>query len=111
MADTASKSIDPQITDLPLPRNNGELVFQSPWEARAFALAIALNQSGHFPWRDFSAALAQKIATAEQQADDSTYYQRWLQALEQLLADQALVPPQVLNIRAADLAAQDNHPH
>ena len=27
-----------------LPRENGELVFQAPWEARAFGLAVALNE-------------------------------------------------------------------
>ncbi len=108
-------AIDPQITAMPpgqaLPRDNGELVFASPWEARIFALAVALHQGGHYPWRDFSAHLAQKIATAEQQAADSTYYQRWLQALEQLLLDRALITPAELNARAAVLATADDHSH
>ena len=27
-----------------LPRKNGELVFQAPWEGRAFGLAVVLNE-------------------------------------------------------------------
>ena len=26
-----------------LPRSNGELIFDAPWEGRAFGLAVALN--------------------------------------------------------------------
>ena len=42
--------------DLALPRANGELVFAQPWQARAFGIAVALNESGAYPWRDFTPA-------------------------------------------------------
>ena len=60
-----------------LPRENGELVFQAPWEARAFGLAVALNEKESYEWREFSAELAAKIAAAEQNNDPSSYYARW----------------------------------
>ena len=36
-----------------LPRDNGELVFSAPWEARAFALAVALVDRLDLPWDAF----------------------------------------------------------
>jgi len=57
---------DPRITamdeQVALPRKNGELVFEAPWEARAFGLAVALNEAGVYPWRDFSQGLAAETA-------------------------------------------------
>jgi len=62
---------DPHITamdeQVALPRKNGELVFEAPWEARAFGLAVALNEAGVYPWRDFSQGLAAETAALEQQ--------------------------------------------
>ena len=41
---------DPRLANMDeqmaLPRQNGELVFAAPWEARAFGLAVALNEAG-----------------------------------------------------------------
>ena len=46
-----------QITEmqgeLALPRSNGELVFDAPWEGRAFGIAVALNESGAYEWGEF----------------------------------------------------------
>jgi hypothetical protein len=30
------------LDDVSLPRDNGELVFEAPWQARALAIAVAL---------------------------------------------------------------------
>ena len=32
--------------DVALPRPNGELVFSTPWEGRAFGIAVALKNAG-----------------------------------------------------------------
>ena len=57
---------DPHITTMDeqtaFPRHNGTLVFEAPWEARAFGLAVALNEAGVYPWRDFSQGLAAETA-------------------------------------------------
>ena len=36
-----------------LPRRNGELVFQAPWESRAFGVAIALHDAGAIDYEAF----------------------------------------------------------
>ena len=102
-----------QITDMQgdmaLPRHNGELVFATPWEARAFGLAVALQESGVYGWREFSAALAAEIARAEQAGDTSTYYERWLLSLEKLLLANGLVTSSEIIHRMTSHAAHDDH--
>ena len=113
----SSKRIDEtphrQITDMPgemaLPRENGELVFATPWETRAFGLAVALQESGVYEWREFSSALAAEIARAEQAGNSSTYYERWLLSLEKLLTANGLVTPSEISDRMASHAAHDDH--
>jgi hypothetical protein len=47
------------------PRSNGELLFQRPWEGRAFGMAIALSKKGHYEWEDFRQGLIASIAEWE----------------------------------------------
>ena len=101
-----------QITDMQgetaLPRQNGELVFATPWEARAFGLAVAIQESGLYEWREFSAALAVEIARAEQTGNTSTYYERWLSSLEKLLVANGSVTAAEISHRMASHAAHDH---
>lgn len=73
----------------PIPQDDeGSPVFREPWEAQAFALAIALHQRGLFTWPEWAAALAQEIEKAQHAGDPddgSTYYRHWLAAIEQLV--------------------------
>ena len=96
-----------------LPRENGELVFQAPWEARAFGLAVALNEQEIYEWREFSAELAATIASAEQNNDPSSYYARWVASLEELAIARGLISREQLDARTAKCAAgiQDDHDH
>ena len=110
-------SIDQHIANMDeqiaLPRKNGELVFEAPWEARVFGLAVALNESGLYPWRDFSQGLALEIATAEQKGLASGYYERWLASLEKLVIAKGTITPEELRARTAQQALdeQDDHHH
>ena len=108
-----SASLDPQISGMAgeraLPRRNGELLFATPWEARAFGLAVALQENGVYDWRDFSAALAAEISRAERSGADSGYYERWLLGLESLLVANGVVTPAEVNDRMASHAAHDDH--
>ena len=52
--------------------------FAAPWEARAFALAVALRDAGHLAWPVFSDRLAARLA----EEPERPYYERWLAALE-----------------------------
>ena len=106
---TPHRHITDMQGDVALPRQNGELVFATPWEARAFGLAVALQESGLYEWREFSAALAAESAKAKQAGHLSTYYERWLVSLEKLLAANGLVTPSELSDRMALHAVHDDH--
>src|SRR5260370_33154723 len=77
------------------PRSNGELLFQRPWESKAFGMAIALSKKGHYEWEDFRQELISSIAEWEEKhrTEDPAwdYYLRWLLALERLLVESKLV--------------------
>lgn len=72
-----------------IPRNDeGRPVFREPWEAQAFAMALALHARGLFTWSEWAAALAAEIAAAQRRGDPDegdTYYGHWLAALERLV--------------------------
>lgn len=57
-----------------------EPVFAAPWEARAFALAVQLRDSGHLPWASFQERLAARIA--DDPGEATGYYEHWLASLE-----------------------------
>jgi len=104
-----NESPDNQIANMEegiaLPRKNGELVFDAPWEGRAFGLAVALNENGEYEWREFQTMLAAEIADAEQSNDSSTYYERWLASLEKLLLDKGMLEAKELEIRTTEYAS------
>ena len=106
---------DPHITvmdeQVALPRKNGELVFEAPWEARAFGLAVVLNEAGVYPWHDFSQGLAAETAGLEQHGTSASYYERWLETLEKLAIARGLVSLDELDARTAEYAfrAHDEH--
>jgi nitrile hydratase accessory protein len=73
-----------------MPRDADSPVFNEPWEARAFAMVLALHQRGLFTWPQWAAALSRQITQAQAAGDadlGDTYYQHWLLALESLVKD------------------------
>jgi nitrile hydratase accessory protein len=98
-----------------LPRDNEGPVFRAPWEAHAFAMALALHQRGVFTWPEWAAALAAEIKRAHAAGDPDngeTYYQHWLATLERLVADKGLATAQILHrTREAWDRAADRTPH
>ena len=102
-------AMDEQVA---LPRKNGELVFEAPWAARAFGLAVALNQAGVYPWHDFSQGLAAaEMAALEQHGAPTSYYERWLETLEKLAIARGLVSLDELDARTAEYAFNAHHEH
>ncbi|MBK6004967.1 nitrile hydratase accessory protein [Ramlibacter ginsenosidimutans] len=77
------------IPDLPgLPRDAEGPVFGAPWQAQAFAMAVALHARGLFTWREWAQALAQVIRAAPAQDGEDAgeaYWRQWLLALETLV--------------------------
>jgi nitrile hydratase accessory protein len=68
-------------------------VFAEPSQAQAFALAVRLSEQGHFTWKEWAAALAEELQVAAcrgEPDDGSQYYDRWLAALERLVAAKGL---------------------
>lgn len=76
-----------------LPRNDKGPVFKAPWEAQAFAMALALHERGLFTWPEWAQALAGRISRAQAGGDadlGDTYYLHWVGALEDLVASKSL---------------------
>ena len=93
------------------PRKNGELQFDAPWQARAFGLAVALNEAGSYPWADFSAQLSQVIAEVERSEAPGAYYDQWLKALETLAIEKGFLSEAELEAKANAVAVEDDHDH
>ena len=93
--------VDRQVASLPkaaaLPRKNGELVFQAPWEGRAFGIAVVLHEKGAYSWEEFRDRLVRNVADGS-----SAYYESWLTALESVLLSRGLVSPAELEARARE---------
>jgi nitrile hydratase accessory protein len=82
-----------------IPRNADGPVFREPWEAQAFALALALNERGVFSWKEWAAALGDEIKKAQAAGDPDTgetYYRHWLATLERVVAAKGLADPRML---------------
>src|ERR1700687_5159489 len=80
-----------------IPRDAEGPVFREPWEAQAFAMALALHERGLFTWPQWAATLAEEIKRAQAAGDPDTgetYYHHWLAALERLVARKGGATPQ-----------------
>lgn len=77
--------------------------FTEPWEARAFAVAVALSESGYFSWAEFQQSLIGEIEAAEAAGSaaptGTDYYHHWLGALTRLLAAKGIVGAAELHAR------------
>ena len=107
------RRIEDLSDDLAVPRKNGELVFEAPWEGRIFGMAVALSDDQAYAWDDFRDRLVAEIAAAEEHGDDSGYYERWLASFERLLLETGVVTADELDARTAEYAAglYDEHEH
>jgi nitrile hydratase accessory protein len=98
-----------------LPGDGDGPIFQEPWEARAFAMALALQESGLFSWEEWAGALGEEIRKAQAAGDPDTghsYYSHWLATLERIIAEKGVTTARILAryARAWDYAA-DRTPH
>ncbi|OCW55711.1 nitrile hydratase accessory protein [Hoeflea olei] len=72
-------------------------VFAEPWQAQAFALAVALNERGLFTWSEWAAELSAKLARPGADPGGADYYRHWLDALEALLAKKGVAEPDIID--------------
>jgi nitrile hydratase accessory protein len=104
----ADPKLDRLTGNAAVPRKNGELVFDEPWQSRAFGLAVGLAERGVFEWEEFRTRL---IAAVRDGAGDSganpatLYYRQWLAALETLLVDKGVIQARDVAARAAQFAS------
>jgi nitrile hydratase accessory protein len=98
-----------------IPRDAEGPVFREPWEARAFAMAVALHARGLFTWTEWAGALAEQIKRAQAEGDPDTgetYDLHCLKTLETLVASKQVTTADVLDrYRNAWDHAADRTPH
>jgi len=82
-----------------IPRDATGPVFRAPWEAHAFAMALALYEKGLFAWPEWSAMLGEEIKKAQADGDPDTgetYYRHWLVTLERMVGEKGAATAQAL---------------
>ncbi|HKM75447.1 MAG TPA: nitrile hydratase accessory protein [Candidatus Bathyarchaeia archaeon] len=102
-----------------LPRKNGELVFQSPWESKTFGMAIALQENGLYDWEEFRELLIHQIKEWQSKPTASSrewnYYERWISSLEELLVKKGIITRKELAQRTREfetgLRDEGHHRH
>lgn len=68
---------------LPLPPRGDEQVFGAPWQAQVFAMTVTLHERGVFAWPEWADVLGRHVAHGA--TDGSDYYERWADALQEVL--------------------------
>ena len=97
-----------------------EKVFDAPWHAEVFVLAVYLNEGGYFDWPEWAGRFGENLAAAKtvkigvgaglDGSDD--YYQIWLQTLIELMQKKGLVDAKMLaSIKAQWREAYLTTPH
>jgi len=89
--------------DAALPRWNGELVFDYPWQGRVFGLAVSLVEQRGYDWEDFRELLIAQIAKSPSEEMEPVYYEHWLAALEELAISKRLTTKEELDIKTQQI--------
>jgi nitrile hydratase accessory protein len=88
-AETRLADVDRALAaSAPLPRSNGELVFEEPWQGRALGMAVVALERAGIPWAEFSRHLAEAVRRHGYDPEEpaaTAYYTAWLAALEATL--------------------------
>jgi nitrile hydratase accessory protein len=96
MTDVVRPDVQRMAGAAALPRDNGELVFEAPWQGRVLAMALAVVEERGLEWGDFRRRL---IAAIE--ADPGRpYYESWTVALTDLVVDLGIVTGDEVAARA-----------
>jgi nitrile hydratase accessory protein len=90
-AETRLTDVDRALAEsAPLPRSNGELVFEEPWQGRALGMAVVALERAGIPWAEFSRHLAEAVRRHGYDPGEpaaTAYYAAWLDALEATLEE------------------------
>lgn len=111
---TEEQSRRPPVPDLDgraaVPRDAEGPVFNAPWEAKAFALAVGLCERGRYSWKEFQRHLIEQIAEDERLARGRGeappgYYHSFLGAALRLYAEKELLSREEFEAKLATLRA------
>lgn len=121
MSPSDSSPQAPLAAQLGVPMKEREPVFEEPWQAQAFALAVLLSARGYFTWPEWAERLGEARREAATAApperpgaleENAQYYRCWVTALERLAAEKGLCNPQSLRERShAWVEAYRRTPH
>lgn len=94
-----------------LPMDDDQPVFESPWQARAFALAVILSDydTDEYKWKAFQSRLVDEIEKSDNEGNysEEIYYEQWLQALERTVLDDEIISAEHLQQRVNEFASGD----
>src|ERR1700760_413380 len=111
--DAAAAQATSAVPDIPCDAEGP--VFREPWEAQAFAMALALHERGVFTWPEWAQTLGAEIKRAQAAGDPDTgetYYHHWLATLERIVAAKGVTTSDTLHCyRDAWDHAADRTPH
>jgi nitrile hydratase accessory protein len=110
------KNLKPEelLAGTPLER---DVTFSAPWEARAFAMAVRLSESGICTWDEFRRHLITEIGKADKVRahgwveDGDGYYTYFLRALETLLREKGIVEASALELKMREISEADHDDH
>ncbi|MDU8927259.1 nitrile hydratase accessory protein [Alisedimentitalea sp. MJ-SS2] len=88
------------MTTCPSPPPEPPASFEAPWHGQVFALAVAMNEAGHFTWPEWTRMFGAQLNEMRQDhaLDGSEdYYLAWVSALEQMMVEKDIVAPQLLD--------------
>jgi len=85
--------------DAALPRQNGELVFDAPWQGRVLGMALALVEQCGIDWDEFRTRLIAAIDADPKRP----YYESWTAALTDLVIDLDFAGADEVDARATHL--------
>ena len=86
MSDLVAPEVRAMDGPAALPRANGEIVFDAPWQGRVFGLAVAVVQRQGLDWDVFRQRLIGAIADEPERP----YWESWTAALESLVDELGL---------------------
>lgn len=104
---------------LKLPMENGEVVFDAPWQGRIFGMAVALSEQGLFTWAEFQQELINYVSswdgrpvTTRVATEDYAYYDHFSDALTAILQSKSTLSGVEIDERAAVLRSRPHdHDH
>jgi len=87
-------------------------VFREPWEAQAFAMALALHARGLFTWNEWAETLSRELHQPGRAEDGSDYFDCWVAALSAILVKLGVADADmILDLQKSWQRAAEATPH